>query len=375
MSRATGEILLGRHTVTDIFPRRFDRALAAAVLALALIGVAAIASAAPVGSPFASRQLVYLAIGFTTMLVLVRLDYRTLVELSPWLYGAMMTLLAGMVLWAPVIAGTKGWIRFGPAQVQPSEFARLVVILLLARLFENYDLPTLDAGAFFRIVAVVGLPMVLVRLENDLGMAATFAPIAALALFIGGLRPRVWISFGVLGVLLVAGVFLFGLRDYQKKRIETFLDPTVDTRGAGYQVLQSKIAVGSGGIVGKGYRQGTQSRLGFLPARHTDFVFAVVAEEFGFLGVLTVLGLEGFVLLRLLTIARRSRDRSGAFVAAAVSALLAFHVFINAGMIVGLVPTTGITMPFLSYGGSSLLSNLVAIGVVLSVEFRRFANA
>ncbi len=369
-------VFLSRRSVSDIFPRRFDWVLAGAVFLLSLIGVAAVASAVgPDRAALAWRQLAYLGIGAVILLVVARIDYRTLVEISPWLYAATMAVLLGTIFFAPVIAGTRAWIRFGSFQVQPSEFARVITILMLAKLFENYDLPTLDLGAFFRFGMVVAIPALLVRFENDLGMAATFVAIGAAVFFLGGLRPRVWVALGLGGVLLAGGVLFFGLHGYQKKRIETFLDPSVDHRGAGYQVLQSKIAVGSGGVVGKGYRKGTQSRLGFLPARHTDFILAVIAEEFGFVGVLTALGLQAFILLRLLTIARRARDRSGAFIAAGVCALFSFHVFINAGMIVGLVPTTGITMPFLSYGGSSLIANLFAMGLALSVEYRRFANA
>jgi rod shape determining protein RodA len=371
----TPNSLPGRRTgVSEIFPRRFDWLLASAVLVLSLLGVLAIASAAP-EPELASRQIAFLAVSAVAMFLVARLDYRTLVESSFWLYLGTVAILAALLFMAPVIAGTKGWLRVGAFRVQPSEFARVVTILLLARFFEDYDLPTLNLGAFLRATTIVAIPMLLVRLENDLGMAATFLSLLGIAWFLGGLRPKVWIGLGLCASLLAGGVLLFGLRDYQKKRIETFLDPGLDRRGAGYQVLQSKIAVGSGGIFGKGYRNGTQSRLGFLPARHTDFILAVVAEESGFVGIVVVLGLEGFVLLRMLAISRRARDRAGAFVAAGVASLLAFHLFVNAGMIIGLVPTTGITMPFLSYGGSSLLSNMIAAGLVLSVEYRRFANA
>ena len=373
--RRTTELPFLSGDIAEIFPRRFDWALASAVLLLGAFGVLAVASAGGAeGGKLALRQLLFLGAGAMLMVVLARVDYRTLVEIAPGIWATTLVVLAGTIAFAPTIAGTKAWIPLLGFRLQPSEFARIATILVLSRLLGDFDLPTLDFGTFARICVFVGAPMVLVAGQNDLGMAATFGSLALAGLFVGGLRLRTWLIILGAGVLMVALVLVFALQGYQRKRIETFLNPESDPKGAGYQVQQSKIAIGSGGMTGKGYGHGTQSGLGFLPARHTDFIFAVVAEELGFLGVLSLLTLLGFVVLRLFAIARRARDRSGAFLPAAFAFLLCFHIFINAGMLVGLVPMTGITMPFLSYGGSSLVSNMIGIGLALSVEYRRFAN-
>jgi rod shape determining protein RodA len=222
--------------------------------------------------------------------------------------------------------------------------------------------------------AAVGLLALLIAAEPDLGTAFCLIPLFLSVAFLAGLRMKAVLALFVV-LLIVGGLgWQFALKDYQKTRIYTFLDPSLDPKGAGYQKIQSQIAVGSGGLLGKGYKQGSQAQLGYLPARHTDFVFSVLAEEMGFVGVLTVLALYLLLLWRMLETAQLARDRVGAFLAAGIAATFAFQVVYNVAMVAGLLPVKGLPLPLMSYGGSSILSSLLAVGLILNVRMRRFAN-
>jgi len=348
-----------------------------AALILMGIGVATILSATFAGrnTGLEVKQLYAIALGLVGMLVVVSLDYRRLVDRAPVLYLAAVGVLVYVLAFGPRIAGTRRWFM-GPGgfQVQPSEFAKLVAALLVAKLFAEAKKETL--GLFDLLVpgAAVGLMAVLIAAEPDLGTAFTLVPLFLTVAFLAGLRVRA--ILGVVLVMMVVGSlgWMFALKEYQKSRIYTFLDPNLDPRGAGYQKIQSEIAVGSGGVAGKGYKQGTQSQLGYLPARHTDFIFSVLAEENGFVGVVAVLGLYMFILWRAFETAQMARDRVGAFLAAGIAAILSFQVIYNVAMVAGLVPVKGLPLPLMSYGGSSVLSSLFAVGLILNVRMRRFAN-
>jgi rod shape determining protein RodA len=348
-----------------------------AALILMGIGVATILSATFAGrnTGLEIKQLYAIGLGLVGMLVVVSLDYRRLVDRAPVLYLAAVGVLVYVLFFGPRIAGTRRWFM-GPGglQVQPSEFAKLVAALLVAKLFAEAKKETL--GLFDLIVpgAAVGLMVVLIAAEPDLGTAFTLVPLFLTVAFLAGLRMRA--ILGVVVVMMVVGSlgWMFALKEYQKSRIYTFLDPNLDPRGAGYQKIQSEIAVGSGGVAGKGYKQGTQSQLGYLPARHTDFIFSVLAEENGFVGVVAVLGLYMFILWRTFETAQMARDRVGAFLAAGIGAILSFQVIYNVAMVAGLVPVKGLPLPLMSYGGSSVLSSLIAVGLILNVRMRRFAN-
>jgi rod shape determining protein RodA len=348
-----------------------------AALILTGIGVATILSATFAGrnTGLEVKQLYAIALGLVGMLVVVSLDYRRLVDRAPVLYLAAVGVLVYVLAFGPRIAGTRRWFM-GPGgfQVQPSEFAKLVAALLVAKLFAEAKKETL--GLFDLLVpgAAVGLMVVLIAAEPDLGTAFTLVPLFLTVAFLAGLRVRA--ILGVVLVMMVVGSlgWMFALKEYQKSRIYTFLDPNLDPRGAGYQKIQSEIAVGSGGVAGKGYKQGTQSQLGYLPARHTDFIFSVLAEENGFVGVVAVLGLYMFILWRAFETAQMARDRVGAFLAAGIAAILSFQVIYNVAMVAGLVPVKGLPLPLMSYGGSSVLSSLFAVGLILNVRMRRFAN-
>jgi rod shape determining protein RodA len=348
-----------------------------AALILTGIGVATILSATFAGrnTGLEVKQLYAIALGLVGMLVVVSLDYRRLVDRAPVLYLAAVGVLVYVLAFGPRIAGTRRWFM-GPGgfQIQPSEFAKLAAALLVAKLFAEAKKETL--GLFDLLVpgAAVGLMVVLIAAEPDLGTAFTLVPLFLTVAFLAGLRVRA--ILGVVLVMMVVGSlgWMFALKEYQKSRIYTFLDPNLDPRGAGYQKIQSEIAVGSGGVAGKGYKQGTQSQLGYLPARHTDFIFSVLAEENGFVGVVAVLGLYMFILWRAFETAQMARDRVGAFLAAGIAAILSFQVIYNVAMVAGLVPVKGLPLPLMSYGGSSVLSSLFAVGLILNVRMRRFAN-
>lgn len=362
--------------LAEVLPRRIDLRFLFLSVLLTAFGIVMVISTTA-GSPrgeLAGKQLLFAVLGLIAAGVFLAVDYRILLQYSPGLYGLTLLVLLWLPLFGKRIAGAKSWIKIGGGfQLQPSEFARISIALLLAWILENDDRPILKTRTIVAIAAAVGVPVLLVLLQPDLGVALTYLPFIAGALFFGGLKGRWWAALLVAGTLAVGGSW-FLLKDYQKDRIRTFLDPNLAARGAGYQVRQARIAIGSGGILGKGWKQGTQSRLGFLPVRHTDFIFAALAEEWGFVGVAVLLGAYGFLIARALAIARDARDRGGSMLVLLLIVNIAGQFLVNVAMNVGVLPTTGITLPFLSYGGSSLIATWCMVGLVLSVAYRRYVN-
>ncbi len=320
------------------------------------------------------RQALWILFSLAVLFIVLAVDYKVLMTYSPYLYMASLVVLVGMLLFARLVAHTKSWITLPFFQIQPAEVAKLTVILLLARLFSEYKKSTLGSHTAAQAAVLVLAPIILVAAQPDLGTAMTFVPILLAAFFLAGLRTR------TIALLLVASLAVgvvawnFGLRDYQKRRLTTLVNPGQDPRGAGYHILQSKIAIGSGGLTGKGFGKGSQSQLRFLPARHTDFIFSVIGEETGFAGVFLVLLAFFLLLARMFASAAKARDRAGVYIVFMASVLLAYQFLVNTMMIIGLFPVTGVPLPLLSYGGSSLLSNFIAIGLVVNVRMRRFAN-
>ena len=362
--------------LAEVLPRRIDlRFLLLAVL-LTLMGIVMVVSTTA-GSPradLAGKQVVFAVLGLIAAGVFLAVDYRILLQYSAGLYGLTLLVLLYLPIFGKRIAGAKSWIKIGGGfQLQPSEFARLSIALLLAWILENDDRPLLKTRTIVLVAAAVGLPVLLVLLQPDLGVALTYMLFVVAAIFFGVLKGRWWAALILTGVVAIGGSW-FLLKDYQKDRIRTFLDPNLAARGAGYQVRQARIAIGSGGILGKGWKQGTQSRLGFLPVRHTDFIFAALAEEWGFVGVAVLLGAYGFLIARALAIARDARDRGGSMLVLLLVVNIAGQFFVNVAMNVGVLPTTGITLPFLSYGGSSLVATWCMVGLILSVAYRRYVN-
>ena len=271
------------------------------------------------------------------------------------------------------IAGTRRWFRVGGISFQVSEAAKLIVILLLARFLGGPPQQEVSFLDLVKVAVAVGIPAVLIALQPDLGTALTLAPIALVALFVAGLRWR-YFALMLLACLIVLPIGYQFLKPYQKARLATFLEPESDPQGSGYQILQSKIAVGSGQLWGKGTAQGTQTQLRFLPVPHTDFIFAAYAEEHGFIGVLFVLVLYFILLMRLVQNAQTASDAAGISVVVGIVGLLLFQILINVGMVVGYVPVTGIPLPLMSYGGSAMIFTFGAMGLANSVRLRRFVN-
>lgn len=357
------------------FWRDFDWFLLGVVLLLSVIGLVEIYSSTLNldGSTYFERQMAWVGIGVALLLIVASLDYHALADQIVWVYGAACLLLGVVLLIGHTVSGSQSWLRFGVVQLQPSEITKLVVVIALARFFASIHERYLSLSQALVATAICAGPVALVALQGDLGTALTFVPILAAGLFVRGLSARVWIAG-----LLIAAVLLtlgwFGLKDYQRDRIMTFVHPETDPTGAGYQVIQSKIAIGAGGIWGTGLFQGSQNRLGFLPTRHTDFIFSVLAEETGFAGVSFALALFFALLFRSLSIADSTRDALGLFIVVGVVGMFAFHIIVNVGMVIGFMPITGIPLPFLSYGGSSILTAFIGLGFIVSVKRCRYVN-
>ncbi len=353
-----------------------DWVMLGAALALAAIGIATIQSATHGGSGanLYLKQFALLGLGLVGLVVALTVDYRRLADRAPILYVGAVAALAYVLVFGPRIAGTRRWLMLAGVQVQPSELAKIVAAILVAKVFADVRKESLGLADILSPGAAIGVLVLLIAAEPDLGTAFCLVPLFLTVAFLAGLRVRAILGL-VIVLALVGGLgWQYALKDYQKTRIYTFLDPSLDPKGAGYQKIQSQIAVGSGGLTGKGYGKGSQSQLGYLPARHTDFIFSVWAEELGFVGVGVVLALYLLVLWRALETAQLARDRVGAFLAAGLASLLAFQVVYNVAMVAGLVPVKGLPLPLMSYGGASILSTLLGIGLVINVRMRRFAN-
>jgi rod shape determining protein RodA len=365
-----------RSLTSKRFWQDFDWLLLGAALLLSLVGLIEIYSSTmnlPAENYFL-RQLMWVVVGIVFLFLVAAIDYHVIAEHIPWLYILAIGTLVYTLALGRTVSGAKSWVSLGPLQFQPSEFIKVVVVVAVARYLS--ELRTNGYMAFPQIIkaaAICAIPMGLVALQPDLGTTVTYLPIVVVGLFIRGLRPATLITL-LLAFLFVLPVSWFFLKDYQKERILTFAEPERDPRGHGYQVTQSKIAIGSGGLVGKGLFNGTQNQLGFLPTRHTDFIFSVVGEELGFVGVIFTLGLLGFIIFRSIYNAQTARDNLGLFIVMGVVGIYFFHLFVNVGMVIGLLPTTGIPLPFLSYGGSAILSTFIALGLVMSVRRCRYVN-
>jgi len=353
--------------------RDFDWLLLAFVLMICGLGVMEIQSAT-VHTKFAGshvRQIYWIAGGVAAMFVVSRINYQALLETIHWFYIAAVASLMAVMLFGQRYLGAKRWIKMpGGNHFQPSEWVKLILILAVAKYFADLHHRELSWSDFLKAGAIVGIPMLMVLAQPDLGTALTYIPIAIMGLFLGGLH---WKQAGV--VVLLAALCMplawHHLKDYQKARLVSFMEPDADPQGSGYQVTQSLIAVGSGGIFGG---KGSQTHGAFLPVPQTDFIFAAFAEEHGFVGALGVLLLYFIVLMRLTQNAQTAPDRAGTFVVMGVVAVLSFHILVNVGMVVGFMPVTGIPLPLMSYGGSSVLFMFLALGMVMNVRMRRFVN-
>ncbi|MBZ5588352.1 MAG: rod shape-determining protein RodA [Acidobacteriia bacterium] len=356
--------------------RRLDPWLLLAVVAIAACAYLAQSSTAKaLATPgFANRQIVWLAVGAVLMVLFSFADYRVLARLSPLFYVVTLGVLLALFVVAPARAGAQRWLTLGSYTIQPSEFARVVTILAVAAIAGEHQQSRLDFKTAARLLALTSVPAILVMLQPDLGTALTLGAILVAALWLGGLPWRTWVALVAAGVVMVVVAWLWVLKPYQRERILTFADPERALYTSGYQQRQSKIAVGSGGVTGKGLHSGTQSQLRFLPAQYTDFIFAVWAEETGFIGAALLLAAYILMVFRIFVIALSARDRVGAVFAGCSGFVLATEILINVGMVTGLAPTTGITLPLLSYGGSSVLATCISLGMIQSIWRLRYAN-
>ena len=364
-----------------MFDRRlftnFDWTLLAVVLAITALGVVNIYSASAsyrdIGTPYYLKQLYWIVAGLTLSFMVCSLDYHLFEDFAYWLYGAVVLMLVLVLLVGKTTMGATRWLDLGPINIQPSEPMKIVIIMTFARFFARYPVfKGLSLRELLLPLMLVGVPALLIMKQPDLGTATMVSLIAGTMLLFVGVR---WSAFATLFAAFIPTVILawqFGLHDYQKKRVYNFLNPDLDPQGSGYHIIQSKIAVGSGAIFGKGYMQGTQSQLRFLPEQHTDFAFSVFAEEWGFVGCLVVLALYLFLVLWGLAIAKRCNDRFGSLLAVGVSAMLFWHILINMGMVIGLFPVVGVPLPFFSYGGTSMVTSMIGVGILMNISMRRF---
>ncbi len=358
--------------------RDFDWVLLGFVLLLSLISVLEIKSATlhTKFHGFDHKQIGFLAVGLVLMFLISLIDYHRLIDIVHWAYGIGILSLIAVALFGTKVLGGKRWISFHGMHFQPSEWIKLILIVAVARYFwglAGRDLTWADIG---KVSAMVFVPLVFVLKQPDLGTSLTYLPILICGLFLGGIR------FKQVAIILLALVFVGGvawksgkhLKPYQQARINAFINPDSDPRGSGYQIRQSLIAVGAGGVWGKGANKGTQTQGDFLPIPYTDFIFAAFCEEHGFVGAVGVLLLYFLILMRLIQNAQTASDLPGSFIIMGVVAVIVFQVAVNVGMVVGLMPVTGIPLPLLSYGGSSVLFTFMALGIVMNIRMRRFVN-
>ncbi len=351
-----------------------DWSLAAALLALCGMGLAQIYSATGGPTSIYMTQIYGIILGMVALVVCLSVDYRTLADKSHLIYIGIVALLLYVLFFGAVRGGSRRWIDLGVFNLQPSEFAKATVALVLAKFFGESGRGAVTRLDFVIAGALTAVPLLVISRQPDLGTAVTLLPVLFAVAFVAGMPMRIFGILALVGVLVAPIAWKFALQDYQKERISTFLDPEQDARGAGYQQIQARITVGSGGLWGKGFTKGTQGQLRFLPVAHNDFIFSVLAEEQGFAGVLVALGLYLFVILRALEAARLAKDRLGAYLVLGVLASFTFQVVYNITMSAGLAPVKGLTLPLMSYGGSSMIATLAGFGLILNVRMRRFTN-
>ena len=361
-----------------MFERRLyhhiDWALIVAVGAICAMGLAMIYSTTGGASSVYWTQVYALGLGAMALVLCLTFDYRSLVDKSHFFYLAMVIALVGVLFFGAVRGGSRRWIDLGAFNLQPSEFAKATLALMLAKVLGEERRSALTNTALALAVVLTLVPFLAIARQPDLGTAVTLLPILLVVAFVAGMPMRYVYTMVVLAVLAAPIAYKFGLQDYQRERISTFLDPAQDPRGAGYQQIQARITVGSGGVWGKGYMEGTQGQLRFLPVAHNDFIFSVLAEEQGLVGVLVALGLYLFVIMRALEAARLAKDRLGAYLVLGVLSSFTFQVVYNITMSAGLAPVKGLTLPLMSYGGSSMIATLAGFGLILNVRMRRFTN-
>ena len=350
-----------------------DWPLLGATVGLVILSASTLASlhVGRAGGGVALRQLAWFGVGIVALVVIASIDYRRLVRAAPLFYVLGLGLLVAVFTIGRAVSGARRWVFVGPVSVQPSELFKICFVLMAVWLLTSRWAQPIGKAVLAMVAPLIFVPAVLILKQPDLGTALLLFPVLIALLVAAGMRMR------LLGGLVLAGLaatplaWVF-LKEYQRERILVFLDPFRDPLGSAYNVIQAKIAIGSGQLLGKGVAGATQSRLAFLPERHSDFIFAVFAETWGFVGCLVLLICYALLLLRGFDIAVSTRELVGRLVALGVTALLATQILVNVGMVTGLIPVVGIPLPFMSYGGSSMVVSMMALGLLLSVRMRQF---
>lgn len=354
--------------------RKPDVVLFVAMIAACVAGLAAIFSAT---RSFESNTNVIIqgcafVLGLVVVFVLSKTDYEQIGAFFPYIYvfcAAILILV--LIIGKSGDWGAQSWIRIGPVGIQPSEIAKIGFILTFSYHLTHVKEKINKPSVILALAAHVGILVLLIMLQPDAGSAMVFGFIFVVLMFSAGLSYKYIVSAAAAGALSLPLIYRFLLDEYQKKRIRVFFNPELDKLNSGYNVIQSKIAVGSGELYGKGFLSGTQNQLGILPTKHTDFIFSTIAEEWGFIGAVFVVLLLFFIIFRCITAAKNADTEYGKYICLGVASMLIFHTFENVGMCIGLMPVTGIPLPFISYGGTSLITNMAAVGIVLNITKRR----
>lgn len=347
-----------------------DLPLLLVLLLLAGVGLIALYSASEQNMDQVWRQVIRLSVAFTLMITVAQLRPETIQHWSPWLYGLALILLIAVLVLGVIGKGAQRWLNFGLFTFQPSELMKLALPMLIAWYFADHEIPPRPLRIALALIMLL-VPTLLVAKQPDLGTALVLATSGFLVLFLAGLRWRSIIISCTLLVPVAWVVWQYGMHDYQRNRVLTFLNPEIDPLGAGYHIIQSTIAIGSGGMYGKGWLNGTQSHLDFLPERKTDFIFPVFSEEFGFIGSMLLLSIYAAIIARGLTIALQAQDTYSRLLAGSITLTFFIYVFINIGMVSGLLPVVGIPLPLVSYGGTSMVTLLTGFGILMSIQTHR----
>lgn len=352
-----------------------DKTLIFLVIAIFIIGLFCLYSASynksvELTRSFVLRQISWMAIGLLILILILAIDYQKIIDGGFILYGIGLLALFLVLIFGHTRLGAQRWVNIGGFSFQPSEFNKIIYIIMMTSYLGHTRAEILNIKGLIVPIMLTIPPFILILLQPDLGTALILIPVFFAMLFVAGAQPRHIFGMGLCGVL-ASPIFWNFLKAYQKKRLLVFLNPNIDPLGAGYTIIQSKIAIGSGGLFGKGWLGGTQNQLNFLPERHTDFIFSVIGEEWGFLGALVLIGLYFLVLRRGLIIVERTTDIYGKLLGIGVVTMLGFQIFVNIAMTIGIMPVVGVPLPLISYGGSSLWTSLFAVGLSLNVGMRR----
>ena len=375
-----GSGLASRRSASSAW-RHVDLTLIGAVLAIALLGMLMIYSATRNALEVAGldpqyylqRQALWVAVGILAMTAMTVLDYRLYRDFAPLIYAGTVFFL--LLVISPVGSarkGTQAWFQLGPYQFQPSEYAKITLVICITAYIAAHR-GDIDGRRFLVVLGLSAPPLALIYLQPDLGTALVFLAILIVMLLVGGARPRHLATLVLVGVVAMVAVVQLGvLKQYQLDRLSAFIEPSADTQGSTYNLNQSKTAIGSGGVTGRGLFQGSQTNLSYVPEQHTDFIFTAMGEQLGLIGSALLLALFAVVMWRTWRAAALAKDMTGTLMCAGVLAMLAFQVFENVGMTMGIMPITGIPLPFMSYGGSSTVASFAGVGLVLNVHMRRF---